>query len=295
MPTTLLGAADTVGPGGGYLYESPLWDHRRGVLLWVDIEAGHVHELDPATGTHRRHELGEPVACVALRAAGGYVLALAQSIVAVDDTFGSREVVADDLGLGSDVRFNDGAVAPDGSFWIGTLSHLRPGAGTLFRVDPRRRVRRVLEGVSISNGTDWSPDGRTHYYVDSGAHTVERLETRVDDDVVSVDARQEFARLDDPETPDGLTVDFEGHVWAASWGGSRVVRLSPDGEPVAEVRLPAPHVTSVAFGGDDLRDLYITTAREELDAAQLAAQPLSGSVFRWRAPVAGLPARLWGG
>lgn len=296
MDTHELGAADTVGPGEGYLLESPLWDHRRGVVLWVDIEAGHVHELDPATDAHRLHQLGGPVSCVALRASGGYVVAKAQSILTVDERFGSPEVVADDLSLERDVRFNDGAVAPDGSFWIGTLSHLRSGGGALLRVGADRRVQTLLDRVSISNGIDWATDPSRPFYVDSGTHTVEILQTAArPDGSLAVESRTDFVAVDRPQTPDGLTVDTEGHVWVACWGGSRVIRVSPAGEVVAQVLLPAPHVSSVAFGGPDLRDLYITTAREELDAAQIAAQPLSGSLFRWRAPVAGSLSRAWAG
>lgn len=287
-----LGADDTIGPGGGWLYESPLWDHRRQVFLWVDIEAGDVHEFDPARSAHTVHRLHRTVACVALRSSGGYVLAL-RNAIAVTDDFASISVVHEFTDLPDDVRFNDGAVAPDGSLWAGTLSHTRDAAGTLYRIDPDRRIETMLEGVSISNGMDWH-DGR-HLYVDSGPGTIDILGTAVGaDGRATIVSRQPYFRAGDGRgSPDGLTIDSEGCAWVALWGAGRVVRLSPAGTVLVEVAVPAPHTSSVAFGGADLQDLYITTAREELTADQLQEFPLSGSVFCFRNDVSGRVCNGW--
>lgn len=292
-----LGADDVIGPGGGWLYESPLWDHRRHVFLWVDIEAGDVHELEPVSGRLSVHRLNQTVACIALRSGGGYVVALRHSIAVTDETFGSVEVVCDLPELADDVRFNDGAVAPDGAFWAGTLSHSRAAAGVLYRVGADHHAVPVLEGVSTSNGMDWSPGEGRHLYVDSGPGTIDVLHTApTDDGGWSVQLREPFYRTTPAQgSPDGLTIDSTGHAWVALWGSGRVVRLSPDGEIVAEVKVPAPHTSSIAFGGADLRDLYITTAREDLDEDELAEFPLSGSVFRWRSEVTGRPSSEWQG
>lgn len=297
MHTYEVGADDTVGPGEGWLYESPLWDHRRQLFLWVDIEAGDVYELEPTSGRCSVHRLAQTVACIALRAGGGYVLALRHAIAVADEGFDSVPVVCELTDLPDDVRFNDGAVAPDGSFWAGTLSHTRDAAGALYRVGSDHRVQTVLEGVSISNGMDWPSDESRQLYVDSGPGTIDMLTTTIDPaGRAVVSSREPFLPAGfDMGGPDGLTIDAEGYAWVALWGAGRVVRLSPDGAVVAEVRVPAPHTSSVAFGGEDLSDLYITTARENLDAAELREFPLSGSVFRWRSEVPGRVSNEWVG
>jgi sugar lactone lactonase YvrE len=222
------------------------------------------------------------------------VLALERSIAVTDD-FDSVPVIYDFADLPADVRFNDGAVAPDGAFWAGTLSHHRDAAGALYRVGPFHRVSTVLDGVSISNGMDWAPGTGAHLYVDSGPGTIDVLTTELDrDDWAHLVDQQPFFRAAEGQgSPAGLTIDSEGFAWVALWGGGRVVRISPDGEVTAEVRVPAPHTSSVAFGGSDLRDLYITTAREDLSREQLDEFPLSGSVFRWRSDVPGRLSSEW--
>jgi sugar lactone lactonase YvrE len=212
-----------------------------------------------------------------------------------DDEFSALEIVCEVADLEADVRFNDGAVAPDGSFWAGTLSHTRDDAGALFRIDSDHQVASVLEGVSISNGMDWSGSDGRQVYVDSGPGTITILNGGPDDaGGWRLRAREPFFDASSIQGgPDGLTIDATGYAWVAIWGGGRVIRLSPAGEIVAEVRVPAPHTSSVAFGGADLRDLFITTARENLDDDQLARFPLSGSVFRWRSTTVGRPAHEW--
>ncbi len=300
--------ADDQVAGPGWLYESPVWDPRRDLLVWVDIDPGQVHTLHPASGGKARYDIGRPVTAVALRQSGGYVLALERSLVACDEEFHVLAELAVPDDMAADVRFNDGAAAPDGSLWIGSLSHHRDGAGALYRLPPAGAdtaepgrsgdvvvLSPVIEGVSISNGMDWSLDGRDHYYVDSGARTVEVLHTGPTEGPSGwqVITRSPLASFPSGMSPDGLTVDAEGGIWVALWGGGRVVRLSRDGSITAEITVPAPHVSSVAFGGADLTDLYITTAREDLDADALAAAPLSGSLFRCAAGVPGRPAFSW--
>lgn len=298
IQTVTLTSTDVVALDEGWLYESPLWDHRRDLFVWVDIEAGHVHTFDPHSRRRERYDLGQPVACIALRASGGYVVALERSIATLTDGFAYAEEVVAAPELDDDIRFNDGAVAPDGAFWVGTLSHDRAGAGSLYRIGADHDLGAVISGVSISNGMDWSLNGKDHFYVDSGAGTVDVLHPTIDarTGVWSVEDRSTVFDLSaGPASPDGLAVDSEGDIWVALWGGSRVLQMSPRGTVRAEIVVPAPHVTSMSFGGVDLRDLYITTARENLTSLQLADFPLSGSVFRWRAEVAGLAAREWVG
>ncbi len=307
--TRALTADDQVA-GPGWLFESPVWDHRRDLLVWVDIDPGQVHTFHPSSGATARFDIGRPVTAVALRQSGGYLLSLERYLVSCDGGFRVLGELAVGDDMAADVRFNDGAAAPDGSFWIGSLSHDRDGAGALYRLPPQGAVAAavdrnseafvlspVLDGVSISNGMDWSLDGSDHFYVDSGAGTVDVLHTgpAAGPSGWQVTARSTLVSFPSGTSPDGLTVDAEGGIWVALWGGGRVVRLSRDGSVTAEITLPAPHVSSVAFGGTDLTDLYITTAREGLDAAALAAAPLSGSLFRCHAGVRGRRAFSWQG
>jgi len=292
-----LDESHVVGPGEAWLYESPLWDHRRQVMLWVDVDAGDVYEHDPSTDVTSRHHVAGTVSCIALRAAGGYVLATRDAVAVVDAALDGVQVVAELPGLPEDARLNDGAVSPDGAFWVGSMTHDRIGAGVLFRVDPDHSFAQVLDGVSISNGMDWAADaGGDHYYADTMTGRVDVLRTGPAPGGWALHSREPWFRTPDgPGLPDGLAVDADGHVWVALWGAGEVVRVSPTGDVVATVRVPARQTSCVAFGGPDLTDMYITTATENLTAEDLAAHPLSGSVFRWRGDVAGRRSREWQG
>jgi sugar lactone lactonase YvrE len=196
--------------------------------------------------------------------------------------------VADVEAAVPETMMNDGKCDPGGRFWAGTkdVEGRRP-LGSLYRLDADRTVVRVLSGVSISNGLGWSLDRRSMYYIDSPSHGVDVFDFAVEDG--SVSGRRRLVDL--PEEwglPDGMTVDAEGFLWVAFWGGSAVRRISPDGRVVSVVSLPVSQVTSCAFGGDDLSDLYITSARNGLEADQRREQTFAGGLFRLRPGVAGL-------
>jgi sugar lactone lactonase YvrE len=242
-----------------------------------------VHRFDPRTGdasvvTHVEGTVG----AVALTTEGSLLLAAGTQLVldgtvigAIDDADG--------------VRFNDGAVDADGRFWIGTMAlDESPGAGTLYRSDGGE-MSPVLAPVSISNGIDWSLDGTQMYYVDSTAQRIDVF--AFDATAGTLSDRRTFAEIDPVDgTPDGLTVDAEGHVWLALWDGWALRRYRPDGTLERVVDFPVSRVTSCAFGGDDLGDLYVTSASKELSEAELRAQPHAGSLFVLRPGVAGRPA-----
>jgi sugar lactone lactonase YvrE len=193
-------------------------------------------------------------------------------------------------------RFNDCKCDRAGRFFAGTMAlNAGPGQGTLWRLDPDGRMTAVETGLHVSNGLGWSPDDRTFYFCDTGARTV----FAYDYDLATGAATNRrpliaFAAEEEGK-PDGLAVDAEGHLWIALWDGWGVARYAPDGRRVGFVSLPVPRPTSVAFGGGDLRTLFITSARVRLSAAQLAEAPLSGSVFAFDAGVAGLPVGAFGG
>jgi sugar lactone lactonase YvrE len=287
---------DVVVRGGGQLCEGPLWDPRIERLLWVDIPLGLVHRLDVATGEDVVvHDAGQTVGCVALRGSGGYLVATERGVAAADDAWHRVDEITDLPGQPPLSRTNDGACDPWGCFWVGTLAHdERPGVGSLYRMDPGGAVTQVLDGVSVSNGIDWAPDGSAMYYADSATGQVDVFD--VDPADGQVTGRRALVEIELPgAVPDGLTVDAEGFLWVALWDGARVRRYTPDGRLEREVPLPVDQVTSVAFGGPSLDALYVTTARHGLSAAALDGQPLAGSVFVHDPGVHGRAANAWAG
>lgn len=271
------------------LGERPVWDARAGELVWVDILASAVHRFDPASGRDVASDVGRPVGAAVPREGGGLVLAVEDGFAVTSEDGGEVELIAP---VGADdpsSRFNDGACDPEGRFWAGTMAYDEsPGAGALYRLDPDHRVERLLDGVTISNGIGWSPDGVTMYYIDSPTRGVDAFD--YDASSGSIGGRRRV--LDVPEAagmPDGLAVDAEGGLWVVLNGGSAVHRYRPDGDLVAIVIVPTPNVTSCCFGGPTLEDLFVTSARDGLDEGQLASEPLAGAVFRCRPGVSGLP------
>lgn len=194
-------------------------------------------------------------------------------------------------GVGPDFaleRFNDGACDRHGRFWTGTMARtLTDKVGHLFRIDPDLSVHRMLDGIILSNGIAWSPDQRTMYHCDSGARVVRAYE--FDADAGTVANPTVFLDLARHGLPDGCTVDAEGHLWVALVEAGTLLRFAPSGAIVASVRLPVSRPTSVAFGGGDLRTLFVTTMRDGLSAASQAAEPAAGHLLTLRPGVAGLP------
>ncbi|HEY8703819.1 MAG TPA: SMP-30/gluconolactonase/LRE family protein [Gaiellaceae bacterium] len=268
------------------LGESPVWDERTGTLLFVDIVRGAIARFDPTRGEAETVAvLDDPVGSIALRREGGLVAATGTSIVLLDEQ-SSRTVVARLPDAGG-LRFNDGACDAQGRYWVGTMAlDVAPGRGTLWRYDDRGLAPMVAP-VSISNGIDWSADGTRMYYVDSPSRRIDVFAFDAQDG--SLSDRRTLTKIDDAgaSVPDGLTVDAEDHVWVALWDGSAVRRYRPDGVLDRVVELPVSRPTSCAFGGDDLGDLYVTSARVGLSPAELEPQPHAGGVLVLRPGVTG--------
>ena len=268
--------------------EGPVWDPRIGKVVWVDIPNSLVFTTDPADGSTTRRELDSAVGVVLPRESGGYVAALQDGFYALPDG-GAPELIARVEADDPRTRFNDGEIDPQGRFWAGTMGwHAEPELGSLYRLDIDGTVTRMVEGVSISNGLGWSPDGATLYYVDTPTLRIDRFD--FDAATGDIAGRREFVTIrEGGGRPDGLAVDAEGAVWVATWPGYGVHRYLPDGTLDAIVPLPVSNVSSCEFGGPDLRDLFITTAWELLSEEEHAAQPLAGSLFHTRVGVAGRP------
>ncbi|NRQ35311.1 SMP-30/gluconolactonase/LRE family protein [Nonomuraea sp. NN258] len=265
--------------------EGPVWSAGWGGLRWVDMLAGDVLALEPGGAVRRRH-VGAIAAVVRPRAAGGFLVAGERELLLAD----SDDLDAPLRSLGEEwtdpeVRMNEGGCDPDGRFYIGSMSYsAEPGRGTFYVTEPDGSLRVVLPEVTISNGFDFSPDGTRAYYTDTPTGRVDVFDYDRDEGLTG---RRPFAVVDPAQgTPDGLTVDAEGGVWVALWDGAAVHRYDQDGKLDAVVTLPVPKITAVAFGGDDLGTLYITTSALGVDRA---AQPSAGALFAAEPGVTGRP------
>ncbi|GHI07999.1 calcium-binding protein [Streptomyces cellostaticus] len=268
------------------LGEGPTWDPATGRLLWLDILGMRVHTYDPSSGRRTVRTTEQHVGAAKPRAGGGLVLNLRDGVglLDADDTFRwlHHEPVPGR-------RANDAAVAPDGSLWAGTMRYDEAqGGGTLSRLTGDGAVDTILPDVTVSNGTGWSPDGRLMYYADTPTRRVDVF----DYDGEGIRNRRTLTEIEEGAGfPDGLTVDADGCVWVALWDGGAVRRYTPSGELDRVIALPAPRTTACAFGGADLSDLYITTARTGLSAPH----PTSGSLLVVPGAGKGLPQPAFSG
>ncbi len=277
------------------LSEGPVWDDAAGRLLWVDIPAGRVVEGtlgDAGVAVTRTHEFAGTVGAV-VPAADGALLVAARDGFATVTADGTIRCGPRVLPAGADSRYNDGACDPAGRFLAGSMAlDDRRGHESLYRLAPDGSVTVLVDGLTLSNGLGWSPDGRTMYHVDSVPGVV--WAQPYDPGSGRTGPRRQLFGIDDG-TPDGLCVDTDGNLWVAVFGAGQVRCHTPDGRVVATVRVPAPHTTSAAFVGPGRDRLLITTGREELPAADLAAHPDSGRLFLADVGATGLPTVPWAG
>ncbi|NEA61860.1 SMP-30/gluconolactonase/LRE family protein [Streptomyces sp. SID12488] len=264
------------------LGEGPTWDAARSRLIWIDILGSRVNTYDPSTGRRTVMATEQHVGAAKPRATGGLVLNLRDGVALYDGDDGDGEGAGTATGfrwLHHDPtpgrRANDAAVASDGSLWAGTMRYDEaPGGGSLSRLTGDGAVTTVLDDVAVSNGTGWSPDGRLMYYIDSPTRRVDVFDVSADG--LSITNRRQLALIEEGAGfPDGLTVDADGCVWVALWDGGAVRRYTPSGALDRTITLPTVRPTACAFGGPDLTDLYVTTARVGLSAPH----PMSGSLL----------------
>lgn len=272
--TLVLNAAAT-------LAEGPAWDHRHQHLVWVDIENSRVHVYHPTTGQDEVYQLDQMVgAAVPMKTEGQLLLALADGLAVFDLAGDKLTYVAKTEREIPGNRFNDGKCDPSGRFWAGTMAlDFAPGAGSLYCLRPDYSVQTKVRNVTISNGLAWHSNGQTMYFIDSPTQQV--LAYEYDPPSGAIGNPKVIIRIP-PKlgTPDGMTIDAENKLWIALWGGYGVGHWDPKtGELLDMVKVNAPHVTSCAFGGPDLDDLYITTARSGLNAKQIRQHPESGGIF----------------
>jgi len=270
-----------------YHAEGPVWWPAWGGLRWVDMLAGDVLSLDETSEAVRRQHIADVVAALRPRRGGGFVAAVERGFALVDAD--DRVKILDELWRDPGIRMNEGGCDPDGRFYAGSMPYDgSSGRGTLYVLAPDSSVRVVLDKVGISNGLAWSPDGSTAYYVDTPTQQVDAFS--YDPTLGLHDRRTLFDIPPHVGGPDGITIDAEGFIWVALYGGGAVRRYGTDGVLDGIVEVPVRRVTACTFGGPDLTDLYITTSREG-DNPETEA----GSVFRCRVDVVGLPAATFAG
>jgi sugar lactone lactonase YvrE len=270
--------------------ESPLWVPEEKALYWVDIEGFAVHRL--RSGEHASWKMASEPSTLARNAGGGLVVAMRTGFALLDTETGALRDIAPSPFDRSTTRFNDGKVDAAGRFWVGTIYEPRDKQAAEMYVLERGKVRLAWSGgMTTSNGLAFSPDNRFMYHADTPSHRI----TRFDFDALTgnVGNQQEVCAFSKDKAapdyggrPDGAAVDSEGNYWVAMFEGARVLKLSPAGDQLEEIRLPVKCPTMVAFGGADLRTLYVTSAGNR-KPEELAEYPLSGRLLSVRVPVAG--------
>ena len=283
--------AEPVGDVTAVLGEGPYWVPEDDCLLWVDIHRGQLHRTYFPSGETVTIDLGAasaafPAMAGGILTAGGSKLAL--HLPAERGEQWITRVIAE-VPVREGVRFNDAGVDPAGRVWVGSMhtGETEP-VGQLLRLDHGGVLTVVVDGITVSNGLGWSPDGSRMYYVDSPVRRVDVFD--YDPATGRADSRRPFADLSAFDgVPDGLTVDADGCVWVAIWGGGVLRRLAPDGSQDSVIAVPVSQPTSCAFGGPGMTDLYVTTASVGLTEAELSEQPLAGRLLRLRPGPVGLP------
>lgn len=295
-----LGEARLVLDARALLGECPLWSATEQVLYWVDISARRIHRFDPAAGTDQYWDMPCEPGCIGLAASGGLVAALRDGFYRLDTQSGVLRKVADAPPPPYDpatMRFNDGRCDAAGRFWAGAMFEPRTAEAAGVFVLERGQVREGWgpaqgAGVKVSNGMAFTADGKYVHQSDTPNHVIYRF--AFDASAGQVGARSVFARCaanrTDPDyggRPDGAAIDSAGNYWSAQYEGGRVLRFSPAGEVTGVVRVPVRRTTMIAFGGPQLKTLYIATAREGAGAEELAKQPHAGGIFAIDLDVAG--------
>jgi sugar lactone lactonase YvrE len=276
------------------LGEGPAWDSQAGILSFVDIRTGDLHLFNPVNHHHRTFNLGEPVGCAAPSGTNEFILGLRSGIwTFTPSTQTLTQILRPENIPGN--RFNDGKCDPRGRFLAGSMDNAeKENTGSLYSYSPDGTSKTLLTGLGISNGLTWSPDHKTFYFIDTPTREVMAYDYDLDNGNIA-NPRPVFHVPDGMGWPDGMTSDTDGMLWVAMWGGAKLTKWNPaDGQLLDVYPIPALNVSACCFGGPDLTELYITSARKGMTEAQLAEYPLTGGLFRLTPGVRGMPTFKFG-
>jgi len=285
--------AEPVFEGKNELGEGPVWDAGNRELVWVDIDGRTLWRWRPGDGRAGASALDKKIGAAVPAKDGSWILAMEDGFYRLEA--GGRTILLAAVDEPDpENRLNDGKCDRSGRFWAGTMSAGGRKDGSLYVLEKGGTLAKKLTGVICSNGLAWNEEDTVMYYIDSGERKVFAFDYRPEDGAIA--SRRtliDFAAEGERGIPDGMTIDAEGMLWIAHWGGWQVSRWDPrTGRKLLSVSVPAKNVTSCTFGGDRLDELYITTARIGNDERELAGQPLAGALFCVRTDTAGLPACL---
>ncbi|MEX0322686.1 MAG: SMP-30/gluconolactonase/LRE family protein [Puniceicoccaceae bacterium] len=274
------------------LGEGPVWYKNQ--LWWVDIEQGKLHSWLPGEKSFTSTTFKERIGFAVPDVQDGWILGLQSGIHRIDDLDNEPSLIQSPETEKPGNRFNDAKSDPMGRLWAGTMAlDIATGMGALYRLDNATGCRKVVSDTTISNGLAWNTARRKMYFIDTPTQKVTAYDYNPESgDIGNPQTVIQFAK--EQGSPDGMTIDSEGMLWVAMWGGHSVLRVDPQrGEVTAKVSVPAPHVTSCTFGGSQLDTLFITTARAGLDEEQLSRFPDSGNIFRVKPQCSGKPVDLF--
>jgi D-xylonolactonase len=277
-----------VWPLAAELGEGPVWVERDRALWFVDIKRQQIHRFDPTDGSKNSWNAPEQVGFVFPADRGGFVAGLQSGLYHFDERNGAFGLIAKVESDKPNNRLNDGVVDPQGRLWFGTMDNGEKAKSGAFYCFAEGKVSATgIDGIAITNGPAISPDGRLLYFVDTLKGTLEVADIADDG---KLENRRPFAKIEKTDGhPDGPTIDSNGYVWISLYAGWEVRRYSPAGDLVERVRFPVANITKVAFGGEDLRTAYATTARQLLKPEDIARQPQIGDLFEFRVDVPGVP------
>ncbi len=268
------------------LGEGSIWDYNKKILYWIDIENGVLYEYNPVLDTTLSHHAGKKIGTVVPETDSTVVLALEDGIYRMflkDDTL---EFLSKPASLEENQRFNDGKCDPSGRFWVGSMGPDK--SCFLYCMNNERSIIEILNGVTISNGIIWSLDSSKMYYIDTPTHQVRQFD--FDNQSGNITAGKVIIEIPDTlGAPDGMTIDSEGKLWIALWGGYGVGRFDPvSGTLLEKINVPAKNITSCAFGGENLDILFITSASVGMTDDERSKLPDAGKLFSINPGVQGI-------
>ena len=271
------------------LAESPLWVPEEKLLYWVDINGPTINCLNPINGTFNFWRCHTQIGCVARAKNSELIAALKDGIYNFRPETGKFAKIVDPEPNKPENRLNDGKIDKTGRFLVGSMNDGNPDnpSGSLYQLSLNNKLSLLLDQIRIPNSIAWSPEGDIMYFSDTRAQTIWSF--RYNCETGKISHRKTFAKFSRLEgRPDGATIDKEGYLWCAEYGGGKIIRFDPKGRLDSEITVPATNVTSCTFGGPNFSTLYITTASQRLTPEQKLLQPLAGSIFSCELNIGGI-------